>query len=290
MEFTNTNLNLYKTFVLVYETKNLTRASELLKITRTGIGQNIKELSKQLGVTLFIPQQRGVEPTSEADTLYPTIKKAIESIIETEGILCSLKDKKLDVVRMVVVSSLADFYIKQYIKEFYSKYPKIQLEFSKQVDSKTDFVIDLESSFQDKSFKTIELFNGHGAFIVSKEFVKKHGLAKEITLNEFLRLPLIARAGAWQEFIRQSGVNANPFVTKTASSEATHLMVKNSLGVGLSSKDLLEKLSDKNIVEIKVKDLKMPYVKIVCAYQKELSQSAKKFIDGLIQYCSLSAK
>ncbi len=46
MQFSNINYNLYKSFLVVYETKNISRAADLLYISQPAVSHNIKELEK----------------------------------------------------------------------------------------------------------------------------------------------------------------------------------------------------------------------------------------------------
>ena len=85
MKQSNTNWNHYKTFITVYEVKNMHRASNILGITRSAISHNMKELGNQLGVALFTPHSKGVEPTNDAIDIYPMIKSAVESITRAES-------------------------------------------------------------------------------------------------------------------------------------------------------------------------------------------------------------
>lgn len=47
------NLNILKSFLLTSETKNLTKASELLNYSQSTVSTHIEKLEKQLGVKLF---------------------------------------------------------------------------------------------------------------------------------------------------------------------------------------------------------------------------------------------
>lgn len=47
------NLNILKSFLVTSETKNLTKASELLNYSQSTVSTHIEKLEKQLGVKLF---------------------------------------------------------------------------------------------------------------------------------------------------------------------------------------------------------------------------------------------
>ena len=76
MQFSNINYNLYKSFLVVYETKNISRAADILYISQPAVSHNIKELEKQLNIQLFYKKSNGMSTTSEADVLYKYISSA----------------------------------------------------------------------------------------------------------------------------------------------------------------------------------------------------------------------
>jgi DNA-binding transcriptional LysR family regulator len=80
MQFSNINYNLYKSFLVVYETKNISRAAEILYISQPAVSHNIKELEKQLNIQLFYKKSNGMSATSEAEILYKYISSAFNSI------------------------------------------------------------------------------------------------------------------------------------------------------------------------------------------------------------------
>lgn len=52
-EGTTLNLNILKSFLVTSETKNLTKASELLNYSQSTVSTHIEKLEKQLDVKLF---------------------------------------------------------------------------------------------------------------------------------------------------------------------------------------------------------------------------------------------
>lgn len=74
------DLSLTKFFVVIYETKNLTHAAELLNLSQPSISYNLNRLRKQLNDDLFIRSRHGVSSTKIADQLYPLLKKSLDEI------------------------------------------------------------------------------------------------------------------------------------------------------------------------------------------------------------------
>lgn len=70
-------------FASVYRNRSFSKASEQLYISQPTISEHIKNLEKSLGCSLFDRLGRKIEPTSEADLIFP---KALQLIEDLEGI------------------------------------------------------------------------------------------------------------------------------------------------------------------------------------------------------------
>ena len=69
----NTDYNLYKIFLTLYEQKSISKTASLLYVSQPAVSYNLKELESQLGYTLFYRNSKGIEPTMEANELYSYI-------------------------------------------------------------------------------------------------------------------------------------------------------------------------------------------------------------------------
>ena len=276
MNFNNTNWLLYKTFILVYEARNMNKVAETMNVSRSAVSQTIKELGNQLGVTLFASSNKGVVPTSEANNLYPVIKDAITSIVEVENSLQAFTSESEAVIKIGVASLAVELYMLEFIKTFCIKYPKVRLEFFRRdltdmlAGGKLDFVVEAESIINENGFRKIDLFTFNNILIASEKFLKEHSVNRKISENDFLRLPMIS-FHMWTE-------SPKTFIIKSESAVMTHYMVKNSLGIGFFCQELFGKFDDTGIVTVEVENLTLPNFKIACGYTS-LSRAAKTFID-----------
>ena len=75
-------LNLLKTFVVVAQTLNLTRAAELLHITQGAVSRQVTGLEGHLGYPLFVRQARGLTLTPRGAQLLPPIQLAMAQMGE----------------------------------------------------------------------------------------------------------------------------------------------------------------------------------------------------------------
>ena len=88
----NVNLELYRIFYVVAKNNHMTKASEELFISQPAISQAIKKLENQIGGTLFLRSNKGMELTEEGKMLYEHIKGALELIDNAENEFTSFKD------------------------------------------------------------------------------------------------------------------------------------------------------------------------------------------------------
>lgn len=82
----NFDLNLYKVFLTVAQTKNISKAAELLYISQPAISYDIKMLENALGGKLFYRTSKGVELTPEAEKLYNAVSNSFNILSVGEKI------------------------------------------------------------------------------------------------------------------------------------------------------------------------------------------------------------
>ena len=69
------NLELYRIFYVVAETKNITKASEILNISQPAVTKHIKNLEDQLGNPLFIRTKKGVILNEYGEKIFLNVKQ-----------------------------------------------------------------------------------------------------------------------------------------------------------------------------------------------------------------------
>ncbi|SFB05421.1 transcriptional regulator, LysR family [Amycolatopsis marina] len=77
------DLNLLKTFVLLYETRSVTRTAESLFITQPSVSHALRRLRRQFNDELFLRSANGLVATETAAGIYPRLNQALEVINET---------------------------------------------------------------------------------------------------------------------------------------------------------------------------------------------------------------
>jgi len=74
------DLNLIRTFVLLYETRSVTATAEELHLSQPTVSYSLSKLRRRFGDELFRRTGRGLEPTSSAHRLYEPLRNALSEI------------------------------------------------------------------------------------------------------------------------------------------------------------------------------------------------------------------
>lgn len=101
-----------ESFLMVYETQNMTRASERLFVTQQCISRQIKGLEQELGKQLFIRKKTGMVPTAVCHRLFPEFQKMLGCFENARNICGDDENKlapKLTIAMAIGMSNYIDF-------------------------------------------------------------------------------------------------------------------------------------------------------------------------------------
>lgn len=177
----NVDLELYRIFYVVAKNKHMTRASEDLFISQPAISQAIKKLESQLGGTLFLRSNKGMELTEEGKMLYSYIKDAIELINNAEADFTSFKDLDKGEIKIGISTTLTKLVLMDAIKNFHNDYPNIDIKITNELTSnltedlkrgKLDFVIYNEADINETGVDTKIITTLKEGFIYNPTYYK----------------------------------------------------------------------------------------------------------------------
>ena len=296
MSFSNTNFNLYRAFIAVYETQSAKKAGEILNTSHSAISQAIRDLTRQVGVKLFTSNNKGVYPTSDGIDLYQSIKPALDYIKTGEERIQTFTNESVATIRVIMPATMSGFILADYFKQFNEEYPNVNIKifnmgaeenFNLFKQGELDFVIGLENSCKKYNLKTIPVMPFHFVVLASKSFLEERGLTKNMQFSDFVKLPIVGYHEHIREIFGTQDIKANIFI-ETATIGPVLQLVQSGVGVGVFFKELLNVHDSKDdLVELNIKGLNMTGINIVCGYRQGfLTKAAQKFIDGLVDYCS----
>ncbi len=291
MQFSNINYNLYKSFLVVYETKNISRAADILYISQPAVSHNIKELEKQLNIQLFYKKSNGMNTTSEADILYKYISSAFNSIWKGELTISDMAGLKTGVVKVGIPSFLTILFLSDIITEFRNKYPNVKIEIvSKPVPDlitmlqtqNIDIVIDSQPISPEKTTTSIKYLKSYNHCFFTTD---KYYSNKSFGIDNINNLPLIIPSQNSEEIklLKNSvvGLKVNP-VIEAWTTESMIKLVKEGNGVGYCQEEYIKEELDNGTLKKLNLLFTPPKLDIYAGYIVDtLAFAPKKFIEFL---------
>jgi len=198
---TNTNLNLYRSFIAVYETKSVRKAAEITGTTHSAVSQNLKELGRQLGVKLFHNQYRGMQPSGEAVGIYETVKNALDTLNLVDDRIKVFGKDSAGVIKIACTTNFAAYYLVPHIAKFRKEYANVQFDiFNVSTDdalamlekNQIDLVISIVPIEDSKKFRVNKIESFFQTFFTTKKFAEDNNIKSVISLEEFSDLPFMA--------------------------------------------------------------------------------------------------
>ena len=287
----NVDLGLYRVFYTVAKHKHMTKASEELHISQPAISQSIKKLEDQLGGTLFLRSNKGMELTEEGKMFYEYVKGALELINNAENEFTSFKDLSKGEIKIGCSTTLTKLVLINALKDFHLDYPNININITNDLTSnlindlklgKLDFVIFNESNIKETNLNLEKIKELKQGFIYNPEFYDDNVNNFE-DLNE---IPLIlqkeeSNSRKLLDYVAlQNNVKLIPKM-EVVSQELITEFVNIGLGIGFAIIDLAKR-NFKNLKELNI-NKKIPNINIYLATSKSVSLTfaSKMFIKYL---------
>ncbi len=121
------NYESYKIFYTVALYGSITKAANYLYISQPAVTKSIQNLEQELGITLFNRSPKGVTLTENGKTFYNFIKNGVESFMNGEHKLTSLKNLETGTIKIGASSTVTRYFLVQYIAKFHKQFPNIDI-------------------------------------------------------------------------------------------------------------------------------------------------------------------
>ncbi len=287
----NINLELYRIFYTVAKNKHMTKASEELHISQPAISQSIKKLEDELGGTLFLRSNKGMELTSEGKMFFEYVKGALELINNAENEFTSFKDLSKGEIKIGVSTTLTKLILLEPLKKFHLDYPNINISITNDLTSnlvndlklgKLDFIVFNESNIKESNLELLKLKELKQGFMYNPAFYKD-----DITsFKDLNKYPLILQKtqSNSRKLLDYISLNNNVILKpkmEVVSQDLITEFVNIGLGIGFVIIDLANKKFD-NLKELHI-NKKIPNINIYLATNKSISLTfaSKTFIKYL---------
>lgn len=106
---------------------SISKAANLLYISQPAITKSIKKLESELGLTLFNRGPKGVTLTENGKVFYDFIKAGVESFMNGEHKLTSLKNLETGIIKIGASTTVTKYFLLPYIEKFHNMFPNIDI-------------------------------------------------------------------------------------------------------------------------------------------------------------------
>ena len=284
----NIDLELYRVFFVVAKHKHMTKASEELHISQPAISQSIKKLEEQLGGTLFLRSNKGMELTEEGKMFYEYVKGALELINNAENEFTSFKNLDKGEIKIGCSTTLTKLVLLDALKRFHPNYPNININITNDLTSnlindlklgKLDFVIFNESTIKESNLNVQKIKELKQGFVYNPLFYKDEVKSFE-DLNNY---PLILQKeeSNSRKLLDYIAFNNNVKLIpkmEVVSQELITEFTNIGLGIGFVIIDLAKR-NFNDLEELKL-NKKIPNINVYLAINKSISLTfaSKTFI------------
>lgn len=194
------NLHALRLFHVIATTGSVTRAAELLNISQPAITAQIKKFEKELSLTLFKPQGRGIGLTAAGAELVPLAKRLFSVEQQIEQFCLDYRSGSRGHIRMAATYLPSHFLLPAWLAKYKQRYEEVEMSITTTNSSDAlkqllHMNVDLAiyGGLPEESPNTIqieELFRDELWFVVSPD----HRYANQrISLEEMMREPFVMR-------------------------------------------------------------------------------------------------
>lgn len=287
------NLNHYRTFWIVAQSKSYADASNKLNVTKTAIAKNIQQLEDQLNTKLFYRESRGVKLTADGEIFYKFVDRGFSEIEAGEKLIAQKNNIETGEIIIGALSHIADFLLIDKIQEVKSKYPELKVKLTTGAtgknlielleDHKIDFAVDSTSmNIKNKDIVKEELMEVENIF-VSKKPTKINDIKEIANFKLVLGGEYTHTTQELINTLKEHGVSIKPNVEMDIT-ELRISAAKKGIGISYVMKESVkEALKNKEVYEVNM-PIKLPVSKINLIYLKEqLNKADKQFIKDYLK-------
>lgn len=282
----NINLNLYRIFCKVAQSKSYSEAAEKLGLSVPNVSTQISNLEEQLNLKLFNRESKGVTLTVDGQELYDIVNKSISSFDFAEKMAKDKNDMECGCIKIGCPSHFTSYFLMEKVEKVKKDFPKLNVEIICEVDTnkmlellqnhKIDLAI-TDTEINSSNVEVKELLTINNIF-VSKEPLKISDVKELENLNCILNLENTKATQQLKEILKKSDISIHADMMCDAT-EIRVEAVKRNMGIAYVIKEAVKKeLNNKELYEVEL-PIKLPNIKLNLIYLSgELTKIDKKFI------------
>lgn len=287
------NLEYYKVFYYVARAGSVTKAASELALSQPAVSQAIRQLERNLEVSLFHRAARGVRLTKEGGLLFSYVEKGYEQIELGERKVRQMQALELGEIRIGASDMTLQFYLLPFLERFHEEYPDIKVIVTNAPTPETlafleagriDFGV-ISTPFEASSeVKTIPVREIEDLFVAGRRFISYKNRMLDLQSLEGLPMIFLEKGTSTRRymdaFLLENRVEVRPEF-ELATSDMIVQFALRSLGVGCVVRDFAEKyLESGQLFELRFNQI-IPKREFCLAYgtKEKLSPAAARLLE-----------
>lgn len=121
------DLDRFEIFTVIAETESLTRAAQLLGVSKPALSRQLKRLEEELNIDLFTRENLRLHLTETGRLLLAQCQRLKKELEETRAICAGLHDEPQGVLRIVALEFFARKLIYPKLEKFMARYPRLKI-------------------------------------------------------------------------------------------------------------------------------------------------------------------
>lgn len=246
------NLELYRIFLVVAETGNITKASEKLNISQPAVTKHIKNLEDNLGNSLFIRTKKGVLLNEYGKAIFLKVKQALTLIEEAEQEIGAYKNFHKGTIKIGISTTLTKRYLFHFLEQFHKEYSNIIIDIytdptkeliKKLKEGMLDFIIGKFPYTKDLDLEYQTLGTTKYIFAYNPKYYE---ITKPISVMELNQYPLLLQEtpsnsrDSIERFLKENRIHIEPTMNIASSNLLIDFIIM-GYGIGYVTKLYIEK-------------------------------------------------
>ncbi len=280
------DINKYKLFVDIAETKNFTRSGERLGYSQSGVSHILKGLEAELGFSLFFRARHGVSLTPNAELLLPLIHSILSDYEKLEQTIHAINGLEEGRLTIGTYSSISAHSLPPILHEFKKAHPNIEIYLRE--GGAEDIMQWLDTNIVDIGFLSLPETRSFNWIPLGKDSLmavlpKDYPIPSDGTfpIEDFEGRPfIISAAGTDYDIhyaLESSGISPD-FKYSSTDDHAIISMVIHHLGISILPRLILRGFENR-ITSLPLKPYFYRELGIAMRSYNELSPAAKNFTD-----------
>ena len=261
------NIELLKTFLTAAELKNFTKAAQRHHVVQSTVTARIKDLENELGVQLFVRDQKNVVLTEKGHRFLVYAKQ----IVDCESMAVKEMHSELvyqEQIRIGVSHSLYTCHLEKIIQTYleYAKYVSMDIKVNDSVQTiwnLLDNVVDLSFSYTTFAGSQVQSYPFRTEKLLLVTSHKNQDGGRTINLEQMKKLPIVITnytiKDAAPEWYLDLFNDYNRFSLRINSGQYLVNLLKNGIYYSLLPESMVEQELDSGaLIEIEIEDVQMP--------------------------------